>query len=80
MCSLRVNGLGPKGAAALAPGVAASASLKKLNLDGFELSLPQLRGTEPVETLDLSGKGLCVASGIVIASLIEGNSAMIKVQ
>ena len=48
--------------------------LTKLNLDGFELNLPQLRGTEPVEVLDLldlSFKDLDVASGIVIASLIR---------
>ena len=35
----------------------------------------KLRGTEPVDSIDLSGKGLTVLSGIVIASLISTNSA-----
>ena len=35
----------------------------------------KLRGTKPVDTIDLSGKGLTVLSGIVIASLIPSNTA-----
>ena len=35
-----------------------NALLTKLNFDGFELNLPQLRGTDPVEVLDLSDQGL----------------------
>ena len=50
--------------------------LTKLNLDGHELDLPKLRGTDPVESLFLSGKRLGPASAIVIASLIAGNGVL----
>jgi Ran GTPase-activating protein (RanGAP) involved in mRNA processing and transport len=36
----------------------------------------KLQGTDPVETLDLSGKKLGVASAVVIASLIGVNRAL----
>ena len=45
-----------------------------MNLDGYALPIKKLKGTEPVESLDLSGKKLGVASTIVIASLISVNS------
>ena len=35
----------------------------------------KLRGTEPVESIDLSGKGLTTLSAIVIAGLIPLNTA-----
>ena len=35
----------------------------------------KLRGTEPVDSIDLSQKGLTVLSGVVIASLISSNVA-----
>jgi len=50
--------------------------LTKLNLDGHALELPKLRGTDPVASLDLSGKHLGPASAVVIASLIEGNAVL----
>ena len=45
------------------------------SIDGYPLPIKQLRGKEPVEAIDLSGKGLSVASAIVIASLISSNTA-----
>ena len=66
LCS---NDLYTEGGKALAKALEVNAVLTKLNLNGFELNIAQLRGTEPVETLDLSRKGLGVASGIVIAKL-----------
>ena len=50
----------------------------QLNLDGFALPIKQLKGTEPVEKLDLSGKhkGLGVHSAIVVAKCIEINGAL----
>ena len=45
-----------------------------MNLDGYALPIKKLKGTEPIESLDLSGKNLGVASTIVIASLISVNS------
>ena len=36
----------------------------------------QLKGTDPVEALDLSGKGLGMLSTIVIATLIEFNAVL----
>ena len=49
-----------------------------MNLDGFALPVKKLKGTDPVETLDLSGKGenLGAASLVVIASLISVNGAL----
>ena len=42
--------IGPTGATEIAEYVKVSGALTKLNLDGFELDISQLRGTEPVET------------------------------
>ena len=47
-----------------------------MKLDGFALPVKKLKGTDPVETLDLSGKNLGVASAIVIASLIGVNGGL----
>ena len=47
-----------------------------MNLDGFALPVKKLQGTDPVETLDLSGKNLGVASAVVIASLICVNGGL----
>jgi hypothetical protein len=74
--SLGINIIGLDGAKAFANALRVNVVLTKLNLDSFELNIPQLRGTELVETLDLSGKCLGVASGIVIAKLIEFNAVL----
>ncbi len=50
-----------------------------MNLDGFALPVKKLKGTDPVEMLDLSGKNLGVASSVVIASLISVNGALTQV-
>ena len=50
-----------------------------MNLDGYALPIKKLKGTESVESLDLSGKGLRVASAIVIASLIRDNGSLTKI-
>ena len=50
-----------------------------MNLDGYALPIKKLKGTEPVESLDLSHKGLGVASAIVIASLIVDNPSVTKI-
>jgi hypothetical protein len=50
-----------------------------VNLDGFALPVKKLKGTNPVETLDLSGKNLGVVSAVVIASLISVNGALKQV-
>jgi Ran GTPase-activating protein (RanGAP) involved in mRNA processing and transport len=47
-----------------------------VNLDGHALPIKKLKGTEPVELLDLSNKRLGVASAIVIASLIGVNGGL----
>ena len=48
-------------------------------MDGFALPVKKLKGTDPVETLDFSSKGLRVASAIVIASLIGDNASVTRV-
>ncbi len=45
-------------------------------MDGFALPVKKLKGTDPVEMLDLSGKNLGVASAVVIASLISVDGAL----
>ena len=50
-----------------------------MNLDGFALPVKKLKGTDPVEMLDLSGKNLGVASAVVIASLISVNGGLTKI-
>ena len=50
-----------------------------MNFDGYALPIKKLKGTEPVESLDLSGKKLGVASTIVIASLISGNGRLTSI-
>ena len=47
-----------------------------MNLDGFALPVKKLKGTDPVEMLDLSGKKLGGASAVVIASLISVNGGL----
>ena len=47
-----------------------------MNFDGYALPIKKLKGTEPVESLGLSGKMLGVASTIVIASLISVNGSL----
>jgi hypothetical protein len=47
-----------------------------VNLDGFALPVKKLKGIDPVETLNLSGKNLGVASAVVIASLMSVNGAL----
>ena len=47
-----------------------------MDLDGFALPVKKLKGTDPVEMLDLSCKNLGVASAVVIASLISFNGAL----
>ena len=51
-----------------------------MNLDGYALPIKKLKGTEPVESLDLSGKQLGVASTIVIASLICINGSLTEME
>ena len=51
----------------------------QVNLDGFALPIKKLKGADPVESLDLSGKRLCRASAVVIASLIGDNASITEV-
>ena len=48
--------------------------LLSYSLDGHPLKIKELRGEEPVESIDLSNKGLGVASAVVIASLLVSNT------
>jgi len=67
------NSIGPEGAKAIAEALGSGkAVLKRLNIDGCELNIEQLKGTDPVKVIDLSqlGSALGSASGIVIAKCI----------
>lgn len=45
-------------------------------MDVFALPLKQLKGTDPVDSLDFSRKKLGVASAIVISALIGVNASL----
>jgi hypothetical protein len=52
-----------------------------VNLNGDALPVKKLKGTDPVETLDLSGQGIIsFASAVVIASLISVNGGLTEVR
>ena len=46
------------------------------SVDGHALPIDELKGTKPVESIDLSGKYLKVASGIIIAACIKENAVL----
>ena len=46
------------------------------SVDGHALPIDQLKGTKPVESIDLSGKGLRATSGIIIAACIKENAVL----
>ena len=46
------------------------------SVDGHALQLNELKGTKPTEKIDLSGKVLGLASGIIIASCIKENGVL----
>ena len=46
------------------------------SVDGHALQIDALKGTTPTEKIDLSRKGLGVASAIIIASCIKGNGVL----
>ena len=70
------NKTGDDGAKFLAEGIGASKSLSKLNLDGFDLPIKDLRGDTNVSKLDFSSKGLTSRSAIVIAKLLPDNKSL----
>jgi hypothetical protein len=46
------------------------------SVDGHALQIDKLNGTKPAEKIDLSDKGLGVASAIIIASCIKENGVL----
>jgi len=46
------------------------------SLDGHALPIDELKGTKPVDSIDLSGKGLGTASGFIIAACIKENAVL----
>ena len=53
-----------------------TACLSPGSVDGHALQIDELKGTKPTEKIDLSDKGLGVASAIIIASCIKGNGVL----
>ena len=43
-------------------------------MDGHPLPIDELKGTKPVESIDLSDKKLNIASAIIIGACIAGNA------
>ena len=48
------------------------------SVDGYALQIDKLKGTTPVESIDLSRKGLGVASGFIVAACIQENAVLKK--
>ena len=46
------------------------------SVDGHALPIDELKGTKPVESIDLSGKDLGAASGFIIAVCIKENAVL----
>jgi len=46
------------------------------SVNGHPLQIDELKGTKPAEKINLSGKGLFVASAIIIASCIKENGVL----
>ena len=46
------------------------------SVDGHALQIDELKGTKPTEKIDLSRKGLGVASAIIIAACIKENGVL----
>ena len=67
------NRLDAEAGKALAQALEVNTTLRTLRLDRSELNIRQLRGTDPQATISLADQGLCVASCIVIAKLLEQN-------
>ena len=67
--------LNAEGAAVVADALTRNSSLQTLDVDGCPLEIKKLRGAEPVESIDLSMKGLTVLSAVTIASLMPLNTA-----
>ncbi len=44
------------------------------SVDGHPLPVKELKGEEPVDSIDLSGKELGIASAVIIAGLIAVNT------
>ena len=43
------------------------------SVDGHPLPIDELKGIKPVDSIDLSGKHLDIASAIIIGACIKGN-------
>lgn len=70
------NQIGSESAKALALAVRLCDSLDKVKVDRFTLAVRQLMGKAPLRSLDLSDKGLGMASGMIIAELIRENTCL----
>ena len=53
--------------------------MTQVNLEGFALPIKKLKGTDPVDSLDFSYRGLGPVSAVVIASLIDDNASLTEV-
>ena len=74
------NKIGPEGASAIGEALKVNGSLSSVTLDRAALPIKQLKGTEPVESLDLADKGLGHLDAIVIAQCIECNGSLKEVR
>ena len=73
------NEIGAQGAEAIAEALKVNGSLSSVTLQGEALPIKQLKGTEPVESLDLSRKRLTILDAIVIAKCIELNGSLTEI-
>ena len=54
--------------------------VEQVKIDGIILPIKKLKGTDPVDSVDFSGKGLGPASAAVIASLVGSNGSITSIK
>jgi len=72
--NLTRHGNDMSGITQIAEALKVNTTLQSIDIDGHPLLIMQLKGDEPAESIDLSGKRLEVGSAVIIASLIGSNS------
>jgi hypothetical protein len=79
---LAAHGLSPSAATLLAGVLKANTTVESLGFHGVDLLVKQLKGAvdgkgeRPLESLQITDKGLGTASGVVVARLVESNTSL----
>ena len=64
----------------LATALGENRSVVRVTIDGCMLPVQQLRGHDPVESVDLEASRLSVASGLLLGRLLQRNSVLVRLE